>query len=330
MDATATGESPRNGRSSRDHLEQDASERVQVRSPVDRLSLCLLGREVRRGSEDGGRLRDRVGRGRDASDPEVRHLHAPVLVEHDVARLDVPVDHALRVGGLERVAHVDPDLDRAVGHDPPAAGDQVGERSPLDVLHDDEVHAVVGPGVEDRDEVLIADPRRRLCLAPEAVDEVLVVGELRREDLDRDRPAEHRVLAPVDLGHAAAAELLLDAVAAYEHHRLVDVFGPSCRFRPVARLCIPCSDAQRGLDDRSRDRGRDLATRCLAPKATPVEHHDRDGDLGGSGRGERHEPRVRVRALAVLGSTRLARDRDTGDLRGGSGARPRRPRPSSA
>ena len=52
-----------------------------------------------------------------------------------------------------------------------------------------------------------------------AADEAVVVGVLRCEDLHRDGPAEHRVGAEEDLGHAAATELALDAVAAPEGHR---------------------------------------------------------------------------------------------------------------
>ena len=132
------------------------------------------------------------------------------------------MDHALGVRGLERAAHVHRDVDRAPRHDPPAAGEQLSERPALDELHDDEVDAVVGPGVEDRHEVLVADPRGRLRLPAEPPDEVRVVGELRREDLDGHGPAEHRILAVVDLRHAAVAELVLDAIASAEDHRLID------------------------------------------------------------------------------------------------------------
>ena len=52
-------------------------------------------------------------------------------------------------------------------------------------------------------------------------DEARVVGELRREDLDRDGADEDRVLAAVDLRHPAPSELVLDAVAVREHHRLL-------------------------------------------------------------------------------------------------------------
>ena len=51
-------------------------------------------------------------------------------------------------------------------------------------------------------------------LAQEACAEVLVAREVRREHLERDRPVELLVPARVDDGHAAAAELAVDAVGA--------------------------------------------------------------------------------------------------------------------
>jgi hypothetical protein len=81
--------------------------------------------------------------------------------------------------GLERPTHVDGDVDRAFGEDSSAAREDLGERSALHVLHDDEVHAVVRSGVEDRDDVRVADARRGLRLATEPHHEAVVVGELR-------------------------------------------------------------------------------------------------------------------------------------------------------
>ena len=162
-----------------------------------------------------------------AGDAEVRDLHLAARVQHDVARLDVAVDHALRVSGLERATHVHRDVRGAIGHDAPAAGQELGERPAFHVLHDDEVHAVVRARVEDRHDVLVGDPRRRLRLATEALDELVVLGEARREELDRHLAAQDGVVTEEDLGHAASSELVLDAVPPAEHDRLVAQSSPS-------------------------------------------------------------------------------------------------------
>ena len=202
-----------------DHLVHHAPERVEVRTRVDRLALGLLRRQVRRGAEDRGRLRDRVGGRRDPRDAEVRDLHLATRVQHDVAGLDVAMDHSPGVCGLERLAHIHRDVDRAVRQDAAAAGQELGERATLHVLHHDVVHAVVRAGVEHRDDVRVPDARGGLRFAAEALHEPVVVGELRCEDLHGDGSTQHRVRAEEDLGHAAPAELALDAVTPSEGHR---------------------------------------------------------------------------------------------------------------
>ncbi len=133
------------------------------------------------------------------------------------------MDHAQRVRGLERPAHVHRDVDRAIGKDAAAPGEDLGERSALHVLHHDEVHAVVRARIEHRDDVRMPDARRGLRLATEPHHEAVVVGELRRQDLHGHGPAEHRVGAEEDLGHAAAAELTLDPVSPPEGYRQIDL-----------------------------------------------------------------------------------------------------------
>ena len=59
------------------------------------------------------------------------------------------------------------------------------DRAALDVLHDDEVAALVDAGVVDLDDVGVDQLRHRERLAAEAGDELLVVGEVLGEDLDR-------------------------------------------------------------------------------------------------------------------------------------------------
>ena len=62
-------------------------------------------------------------------------------------------------------------------------------------------------------------------LAPEALDELLVVRVARVQHLDGDPAAELLVLGEVDVGHAAAAELARDAVAPREEGAGEGVLG---------------------------------------------------------------------------------------------------------
>ena len=100
-----------------------------------------------------------------------------------------------------------------------AAIDQVLERSPLHVLHRDVVAAVDGAPVEHPDHVGVLEARGRRGLAPESLDELLILREALVEELERDAPIEHRVLGAPDVRHPAGAELA-DQPVPPRHHRL--------------------------------------------------------------------------------------------------------------
>src|SRR5207344_620295 len=70
--------------------------------------------------------------------------------------------------------------------------------------------------VVDRDDVRMVERGRVLRLAPEALDELVVVPVAAVEDLDRDAAPELLVLGEVDVGHPTRAELALDPVAPVE------------------------------------------------------------------------------------------------------------------
>ncbi len=60
----------------------------------------------------------------------------------------------------------------------------------------------------------MVDRGRQPRLAQEALPEALILGELGRDQLERDRPIEPRVDRPVDDAHPAAADLSFDPITA--------------------------------------------------------------------------------------------------------------------
>ena len=62
----------------------------------------------------------------------------------------------------------------------------------------------------------VRELRRRLRLAGEARPDGLIVGELGRQNLDRDVALEPEVARAEDDGHPSAADLVLDPVLAAE------------------------------------------------------------------------------------------------------------------
>src|SRR6185503_3335490 len=96
----------------------------------------------------------------------------------------------------------------------PLVGEDVGQIDAVQVLHHEVRTAILGGAeIGDVDDVGVADPRRRTCLAPEALDQLLLGRERRMQDLDRHLLANLDVLAHVDRSHPALADLADDAVA---------------------------------------------------------------------------------------------------------------------
>ena len=147
-------------------------------------------------------------------DAEVGHLDAPVGTEQHVLGGHVAMHDAALVGSLqgrkqlaldvagrgrrERTGPLHELLDGLAGH----------------VLHDDERRARRAAAVVDGHDVRMVQGGRRTRLAVEPGHELDVVGETLAQHLDRHEPLEGRVGRQVDLGHAAAAQPPLQAVAA--------------------------------------------------------------------------------------------------------------------
>jgi hypothetical protein len=79
----------------------------------------------------------------------------------------------------------------------------------------------------------VLERRGQVDLAAEAV-EAQAGGEVGREDLDHDRPAEAGLLGQEDAAHGAAAELAAEDVAVAEGGaELVERVGQGCSPRAV-------------------------------------------------------------------------------------------------
>ena len=147
-------------------------------------------------------------------DAEVGHQRVAV-VQQDVLRLDVAVDDAVAVGVVERVGHFGGDADRVVHRQLLLAAEPVADRFPLHVRHHVEEEAVRLAAVEERQDVRVLEIGGDLDLAQEPLgaDDR---RQFRPEHLDGDVAVVLEVLRQVDGGHAARAELALEAVAVGE------------------------------------------------------------------------------------------------------------------
>ena len=119
---------------------------------------------------------------------------------------------AVAVGVVERRGDFGRDPDRVGDRKLLLAGQPVAERLALDVGHDVEEEAVGRTGIEQRKDVRMLEVRGRPDLGqkPVGADHRRELGP---EHLDRDLADVLQVLGEIHRGHAAGAELALDAIA---------------------------------------------------------------------------------------------------------------------
>jgi hypothetical protein len=138
--------------------------------------------------------------------------------EQDVLRLDVAVDHPFAVGVLQRVGRLAGDPERVLDRELDLALEPVAQALAPDERHG-EPEQRRGPGdrhfarVEHREDVGMLQPRGQ----PDLALEPLVPqrgGQLPVEHLEGDRAVVPEVLRQEHRGHAAAAELAVEGVAA--------------------------------------------------------------------------------------------------------------------
>jgi hypothetical protein len=157
-----------------------------------------------------------------ARDAEVGDARAALVVDDHVVRLEVAVDDAATVGEARRAQDLNDDVDRARRvHRAVFAHDRL-QRTSGDILHGDVVGAVPLAAVEDGDDVGVRERGRAGGLAPKALDELLVFGEVVVQHLHGHLPTEQLVLGQVHVGHAARAEARDHVVATVDERVRLD------------------------------------------------------------------------------------------------------------
>ena len=133
----------------------------------------------------------------------------------DVGGLEIAVNDARFVGLREAAADLHGDADRGVRRHALLARQKRREILPGQILHDEiEAEPVVGPDVEDLDDVVALDEARRAGLLPEAHGDVAQARQRRVNQLDGDALADLEVLRLAHDAHGAAADDASNAVLA--------------------------------------------------------------------------------------------------------------------
>ena len=196
------------GRLAGQHLVRHGAERVDVAAGADLpVAHRLLGRHVRRRAERHPGLGHPVAAGllHGEGDAEVGDQGGPVL-EQDVLRLDVAVDHALAVGVVQRGRDLPRQPQGLVHRELLLPGQPRPQRFAGDVGHDVVEQSVGLARVDQAEDVRVLEVGGDLDLAEEAL-AAEDGGELGVEDLDGDLAAVLQVFGEIDRGHAALAQL---------------------------------------------------------------------------------------------------------------------------
>ena len=193
------------------HLIHDDAEGIQVAAAVHMAALGLLRGDIVYGAE---RLaRQRVLRGADAGNAEVRNLDAPVLQDHDVVRLDVAVDDAAAVCMLQRLGDLHGEMQRLAPVEPALLFQILLERDALDQFHDNIVHIAGAGNIIHTDDIRVRQHRDRLRLGMETSAELLIAGEFIFQNFDCDQPVQPVAQCFIYDRHSAGADHFQDLVA---------------------------------------------------------------------------------------------------------------------
>ena len=171
------------------------------------------------------------------------------------------------------------------------------------------------------------EPRGRLRLAAEALDELAVLGVALGHHLERDLAAEARVLGQVDRRHAAHAQAPEHAERpsngwpGWVSSPVIAAFFHGTAAQPAARAVESASRS--GIEHRPHDVARDRGGRLAAVLGGALDD-DRQGDLRASAGANAMNHASSCPGAAVLGRARLAGDLHARDLRGGAVPSPRR------
>src|SRR6185436_5591967 len=132
-------------------------------------------------------------------------LHVARRGHADVRGLHVAMHHAVRVRVAEPFAELAQQVELPLDRERHVL-DHALEVAARHELHRQEQSAAALADVVDLDDVAVAQPARRLRLAQEALAQVVLARELRRQHLDRDATLQHRIAGLVDGAHRAGAE----------------------------------------------------------------------------------------------------------------------------
>ena len=152
---------------------------------------------------------------------EVQHLHIAHTVDHDVSRLDVPVDDLLGMSVVQCVRHLPDDRQNVVQRQGVILSfslDPTTQVFPLAALHDEVIVPVFGVALQ-----IVAGGNMGVKKSMDQLEVVLdvihlkgIVGKFRRQGFEGDFDARGLVETLVNHAHSALSQLGKDLVAPHD------------------------------------------------------------------------------------------------------------------
>ena len=211
----------------RRHFIEHDPEGKQVGARVQRLAQRLLRRHIRKRSQRRSRTieffrRLRVAPERVAAEAgfvthrqlrqaKIQDLGVAALGDENICRLDIAVNNAMGVSGVESIGNLDRQVQQ-LGQGQAALADALPERRSVEKLHRDEAPALRLTHFVDHANVGMIERGSRPRFPAEPFQHRRVLRDQLRQKLERDHPPQLGVFGLVNHTHPAAAQLFDDPV----------------------------------------------------------------------------------------------------------------------
>ena len=205
------------------HLVQHCAKRKQITARVQFLRPRLFRRHVSHRTQRGtgtGQVFHVLGTGHlarsgdacnDLGKTEIKDLGVAALGDKNIRRLDVAMNDALCMRGVERIGDFDGQCENLV-YFQRTAGDAMLQRHAIEKFHGNEGFAVLVVNFVDRADIGMIQRGGRLGFALKAAKGLRVFSDVIGQELEGNKAVKLHILGFVDNPHAAATELLQDAV----------------------------------------------------------------------------------------------------------------------
>ena len=209
------------------HFIEHGAERKKIGARVEFLGTRLFGRHISDGADGAAWTGELcgvhalsghcLGWGGAAAfkayfgEAEVENFGVATVGDENICRLDVSMDDALGVRGIQCVGYIDGDGEKKIEFHR-SAGDGVLQRLAFKALHGDEGLAIFLADVVNGANVGMIQRGGGLRFALETREGLRVFGDIFREEFEGDEAVQAGVFRFIDHAHAAPAKFFEDAV----------------------------------------------------------------------------------------------------------------------